>query len=265
MPCDDLNEQLSLYLDGELAPPEAHEVAQHLRTCAACQQEAVRHHRLQALLRTTLAAEEVPTQLWPAIQDRLTRETAGAGQPAERRRQWPRWARLGAVAAVLVVGLIAHLWMLAPKTSVVQEMVNSQIRTRLTATPYRALAANPRAIRQWFQDKVEFAVPVPEFPQDRFTFLGARVTYFLDRRVAELAYTTEAHTIALLMLLQHSLDLTAIPTVRAGPRTFYVQQHKGYTAVLWLDGDILCGLVSELPQKTLVAIARQVTGQALPS
>jgi anti-sigma factor RsiW len=130
---------------------------------------------------------------------------------------------------------------------------------------YSPIAAHPGVIRQWFQDKVEFAVMVPELPRERYTFLGTRVNYFLDRRVAELAYTTDTHMLSLLMFRQNDLELTAVPTVREGAQTLHVQQYKGYSTVLWQDGDILCGLVSDLPLQALIAIAREVTGHALSS
>ena len=130
---------------------------------------------------------------------------------------------------------------------------------------YSPIAADPGVIRQWFQDKVEFAVLIPKLPQDRYTFLGTRVNYFLDRRVAELAYTTDTHMLSLLMFLQNDLEVTAVPTVREGAQTFHVQHYKGYSTVLWQDGDILCGLVSDLPLQALIAIAREVTGHAFSS
>ena len=64
MSCERPPAQLSLYLDGELAPPEAYEMAQHLQTCHACQAEVAAHRRLQGLLRTSLPEDEVPEWLW---------------------------------------------------------------------------------------------------------------------------------------------------------------------------------------------------------
>jgi mycothiol system anti-sigma-R factor len=265
MACERSKEQLYLYLDGELAPSEALEFKQHLRTCLPCQQEATRHQRLRTLLRTTLAEEEVPLHLWTSIQHQLERENTGEVQLAGGRTRWPLWSSLVTVAALLLVTFMVRLWFLAPQAPVVQEIVDSQIRARLAGMPYNPMAADSRIIRQWFQDKVEFAVLVPDLPQERYMFLGARVDYFLGRRVAELAYATDTYRLSLVMFLQKDLDLAAIPAVREGTRTLHVQQYKGYTTVLWKDGDILCGLISDLPRKALLPIARQVTGSALSS
>src|SRR5215472_4001291 len=98
MSCERSPAQLSLYLDGELAPPEAHEMAQHLQTCHVCQAEVAAHRRLQGLLRTTLPEDEVPERLWPAIHQRLVQE-ARATAPRPARRPWRRLGlSLGALA-----------------------------------------------------------------------------------------------------------------------------------------------------------------------
>src|SRR5919197_4246310 len=99
MSCERPLSQLYLYLDGELAPPEANEMAQHLRTCSACQAEVAAHRRLQGLLRTTLPEDEVPERLWPALHQRLVQEAwATAPRPARRPRH-RLWHRLGSLAA----------------------------------------------------------------------------------------------------------------------------------------------------------------------
>ena len=74
MSCERPPAQLYRFLDGELASPEAEEMAQHLQTCPACQEEVVAHRRLQGLLRTAVQEDEVPEQLWSAIHQRLVQE-----------------------------------------------------------------------------------------------------------------------------------------------------------------------------------------------
>ena len=136
MSCDRPHPQLSLYLDGELAPPEALEMAQHLRTCPTCQQEAAVHRRLQALLRTALPAEEVPARLWTAIQYRIAQESLAPTQPASGRPRRRLWLSLGTLTALLLVAMIVRLWFTPSIPVVVQEMVDSQIRARLMGLQY---------------------------------------------------------------------------------------------------------------------------------
>src|SRR5262249_32618068 len=174
MSCERPLSQLYLYLDGELASPEADEMAQHLRTCPACQAEVAVHHRLQGLLRTPLPEDEVPERLWTAIHQRLVQEVrTSAPQPARRARH-RLWLSLGSLATLLLVALVVRLWLTPAVPLVVQEVVDSQIRARLMRVPFTQVPATPDAIRHWFDDKVDFAVLVPALPQARYPFLGAR-------------------------------------------------------------------------------------------
>jgi mycothiol system anti-sigma-R factor len=257
MPCEYAQEQLYLYLDGELAPQEAHAVERHLQGCASCQQAVVVHRRLKAMLRAACEEEDMPPQLWPAIQQRLAQEVLPVSPETRRSTRWRVGLGGGVLATLILLVWLGQHWLTAPLPAVVQEMVDSHIRTRLMAAPYTQVPDQPEAIQAWFRDHVEFAVPVLNLPPEHYRLQGVRVNYFLNRRVAELAYTTGTHLLSFFILTEPSLTLTATHTVHAGKRTFYVQQRKGYTAVLWQDGDMVCGLVSDLQAEVLVSLLQQ--------
>ena len=142
----------------------------------------------------------------------------------------------------------------------VQEVVDSQIRARLMGASYTQVPATPDAIRHWFDDKVDFAVLVPALPQARYPFLGARLNYFLNRRVAEIAYTSQGHVLSFVMFTNTGMTLSAMSPVRVGSRTVYVRTYKGYTTVFWQDGTLFCGLVSDLRLPAVLEVLRQVQG-----
>lgn len=257
MSCEMSRSQLYLYLDGELAPREADEMAQHLRTCPACQEEVATHRRLQGLLRTILQEDEVPEQLWTAIHQRLAQEAPATGPRPARPPRRRLWLSLGTFAALLLAVLAVRLWLTPAVPAVVQEVVDSQIRARLMGTSYAQVPATPDAIRHWFDGKVDFAVPVPALPQPRYTFLGTRLNYFLNQRVAELAYASEGRILSFVMFADPGMSLAAMPTRRMGNRTVYVQTYKGYTTVFWQDGTLFCGLVSDLQLPAVLEALRQ--------
>jgi mycothiol system anti-sigma-R factor len=260
MSCDRPPSQLYRYLDGELPPPEALEVEHHLHTCHACQEEAAAHRRLQALLRATCSDDAMPERLWTTIQQRLAQE---APAPAQRPTGWRRrrlWISLGTLAALLLVAWMVRLWFTPAIPVIVQEIVDSQIRARLMGVPYHQLPDDREVIRRWFDNKVEFAVPIPALPQERYTFLGVRLNYFLNRRVAEMAYASGSHVLAFFMFSDKDIALSARSTVRMGNRTLYVHNHKGYTTVVWQDGAIFCGVVSDLHLTALLEAIRHASG-----
>ena len=259
MPCDRPHTQLYLYLDGELAPAEALAVQQHLHTCQTCQQEAQAQRRLQTLLRTALPEEEVPEGLWASIQHQLDTEIQAPTPPAPRLTRRRLWAGLGAVAALGLAVLGVYTWRTPSVPVVVREIVDSQIRARLMGASYHQLPTDPEAIRHWFADKTEFAVLVPELSRERYAFLGVRLNYFLNRRVAEMAYTADQRVLSFVMFAEQGITLPAMPTTRLGNHTLYVQTYKGYTTVLWKDAGFFCGLVSDLHLPALMEAVREAT------
>jgi anti-sigma factor RsiW len=126
--------------------------------------------------------------------------------------------------------------------------------------PYTQVLPHPDAIRHWFDDKVDFAVLVPALPQERYPFLGARLNYFLNRRVAEMAYASGSHVLSFVMFTDPGMPLLAMSTRRMDSRTLYVQTYKGYTTVFWQDGALFCGLVSDLRLPALLEVLRQAQG-----
>jgi anti-sigma factor RsiW len=120
--------------------------------------------------------------------------------------------------------------------------------------------ATPDAIRHWFDDKVDFAVPVPVLPQAQYSFVGARLNYFLNRRVAEIAYTSQGHVLSFVMFANTGITLSDMSPVRVGSRTVYVKTYKGYTTVFWQDGTLFCGLVSDLRLPAVLEALRQAQG-----
>jgi anti-sigma factor RsiW len=119
------------------------------------------------------------------------------------------------------------------------------------------MPATPEAIRHWFDDKVDFAVLVPALPQARYPFVGIRLNYFLNRRVAEIAYTSEGHVLSFVMFTDPGLTLSTLSPMRVGKRTVYVQTYKGYTTIFWQDGTLFCGLVSDLHLPAMLEALRQ--------
>lgn len=90
-------DELSAYLDGELAPADADRVRRHLEACADCRAELQALRDAQALLRS-LPEVEPPASLRTRVLDRVRRRA----RPAGAWRRLPVWITAGAVAAAAV-------------------------------------------------------------------------------------------------------------------------------------------------------------------
>jgi len=62
--CDEIRERLSAYLDGELPPPEAALVVEHLESCPGCREELDDLRRLRDQVARHLAPPAVDDEEW---------------------------------------------------------------------------------------------------------------------------------------------------------------------------------------------------------
>lgn len=104
--CEDLEEQLSLYVDDLLNPQEIAEVRQHLETCAACAGLVSDLSRIAGAARL-LGPVAPPPRLYAEIAARLPRTDPGAGSGAPPARPVWRWAAMAAM--LLAAATLAYV------------------------------------------------------------------------------------------------------------------------------------------------------------
>lgn len=114
MNCHEFQQQLTAYLDGELADERGSAIRGHLRSCEACRAVAADEGALRDGLRD-LPPVDPPSTLWANVQAQLaSAEVADAKKPAWKRAlgrwtammpSWPQLA-LGGVAAAAVITFV---------------------------------------------------------------------------------------------------------------------------------------------------------------
>ena len=120
MTCQEVQEQLSAYVDGELPPGEAQALQRHLEQCVACRELADELTSVARVL-SSLPRHAAPAELSEEIRSRLERqlllapmgESAEIAARADRRlsRERPAmWPRVAAVAASVILAL-GILWL----------------------------------------------------------------------------------------------------------------------------------------------------------
>ena len=105
MKCENVQEELSAYLDGELEPGEAAALEKHLEGCAACRGE------LDSLRATVSLVRSLPRAEAPAALKRRVMEAAGRRGVT---RRFPDALALLSAAALVLVGVVA-IFMLSPR------------------------------------------------------------------------------------------------------------------------------------------------------
>jgi len=133
MTCQELDERLDDWVDGQLAAAAAAEVEAHLSSCPLCQERERRLRQVLAHAASLPRSVTPPRDLWPGIARRVERERSWSWASGG----WSPWAL--AAAATVVVGLAAVLWSGRPPAAVRRVEIPA-------ATPEARLAALPTVV-----------------------------------------------------------------------------------------------------------------------
>lgn len=150
MNCRETQEQLTAYLDGELADDRGSAIRGHLRSCAGCRQVAADEGALRDGLRD-LPPVDPPPSLWANVQAALANEEVADAQKPAWKRTLARWSRmlaptwpqlaLGGVAAAAVVTFV--VWRSNGGDSSEPDPAPSPSESPMIATPSQPEVAPP--------------------------------------------------------------------------------------------------------------------------
>jgi len=252
--CQDCEELLHPYLDGELDAARRSAVDEHLRDCAGCRHEL---QRLQAL-RGALQNPELRYAASETLRHRLMGELKKA-DARERRPAWPAW---GAAIAAGVLA-VALFWNFAPHGGPSLEqlakmddaMVDSAVDQQQDAQKDDHLtelaSADAKAVQSWFSGKLAYVPPVPDLSAQGYTLVGGRLDKVNGEAAAALTY-------------QHGDDVVTVFVCAAqhGDKGLDLDSDDGYQVAYWTRGQLSFWVVSKLDLdhvKALGAAIQQAT------
>ncbi len=188
----DVELHLDAYVDGELAEPEARELAAHLAECREC---AARHDALVAL-RAAITAQAPYHRADAALRRRVRAEVHQAAGAS--RRRWPApWRPLAAAAAIAFVAI--GTWQLASaraaRDAIAGDVLASHVRSLLGEHLTDVASTDQHTVKPWFNGRLDFSPPVYDFAGAGFPLVGGRIDYVGGRSVAALVYGRRRHVI----------------------------------------------------------------------
>jgi mycothiol system anti-sigma-R factor len=195
--CDQVQNQLHGYLDGELDALSAASFEKHLETCPDCKESLAAEEALHQSIQKADLYERAPESLRKSVLGNAQQLPAVRSFPAARVSPW-RWL---AVAAVLLLGVSIGWRQLqigrGPSDArlMAASFVDAHLRSLQPGHLTDVESTDQHTVKPWFDGRIDFAPPVRDFANEGFPLLGGRLDVAGGKTVAALVYARRKHII----------------------------------------------------------------------
>ena len=236
--CTVCQTQLHGYLDQELDPATAAQVAAHLSACAEC----ARLHDQAKLLKLSVK-RHAPYYPAPAS---LAASVFAADKPAPGFIQrWQKWLTPAFSATALALAMVLYIATPGSEQPLIDEAVSSHVRSLMGEHLNDVVSSDRHTVKPWFTGKLDFSPPVFDYTAQGFPLLGGRLDYLQHQATAALSY---GHA-------KHIINVFILPTTEADTAT-QSQAVRGFNVVSWQAGHMRFVLVSDVEKAELEALGQ---------
>jgi anti-sigma factor RsiW len=245
MDCDNAKVLVHGHLDGELDLLPDLEVERHLAQCERCRGEYAAIRALRTQLKDQSLYFEAPAELKEKIRRAIHRAPPRVQAfPSRQGPSVPRAIRFAiplAVAAILTLLIVPRAMRPGRNEILTQEVLASHVRSMMASHLMDVASTDQHTVKPWFNGKLDFSPPVPDFAKDGFPLIGGRLDYLSGRPVAALVYQRGKHVINVFMW--------PVAGEAAGSGRF--ETYQGYNLEPTVVAGMNCWIVSDLNQVEL--------------
>src|SRR5271167_4296266 len=224
------------YLDGELDPANALEIAQRMSTDPALAAEGRRVTALQQLIHERLPREVAP----PGLRARIEASVGGQRRVRER----PSWRALAASIALTAVVASSSTWLLIgppPESTTADSLVSDHIRALMAPQPIDVASSDRHTVKPWFNGRIPQAPRVVDLAKADFPLVGGRIDVVGETPVPTLVY---AHR-------KHIISVTAVPNAGRSDSAPVLSVANGYNVYRWTEDGVAYWAVSDVASADL--------------
>jgi anti-sigma factor (TIGR02949 family) len=255
--CEDAQQWIHPYVDGELDLVLTLQVERHLDECPACAQMRDQIEAVRAAVSSAALRRRAPAELAARIRGLLHESgpelVAGSGVVARTASDDARsmsWRWLGIAVAVVAMASLAGTWLLYGSRGmsgvlVAQQLVTNHIRSLLADHLMDVVSTDQHTVKPWFTGKLDFSPPVEDLADRGFALSGGRLDVVGDQTVAALVYRHRKHVINL-FICPKTDELAAPPTSLT---------RNGYHLRCWTGQEVHFAAISDLNEAELQEFA----------
>ena len=246
MNCQETQELLHGYMDGELDLRSNLDVEQHVQACPACARALQAQQALRSALGDSALYYKAPPHLCARVQTTLrVRDRSAAGS---RIIAW-RWLAVGLSFALLTIIIWSLAFIRSRPTAdelLARELVASHVRSLMANHLTDVPSTDQHTVKPWFDGRLDFAPPVVDLTAQAFPLVGGRLDYINSRPVAALVYQRR----------QHFINLFIWPASDEAERGPQMSVRQGYNLIHWTRAGMSYWAVSDLNLSELQAFAQ---------
>jgi anti-sigma factor RsiW len=204
--------------------------------------------------------------------ERRLRARLGAAAPSPAAASAPparvpsRWRALAPMALALASAAMVALALrprapapaAGPAWSLVDEAVSDHLRVVASTRPPEIESGGIHQVKPWFTGRVDFAPRVAFAGDDGFPLVGGSLGYVRDRKAAVFQFRRRLHQISLLVFPAEGMPWPDGGVALAG-RPVHEQSSRGFSVLLWRDGDLGYALVSDVARAELESLVPRIT------
>jgi anti-sigma factor RsiW len=264
MECIEVREQLLAYQRGQLPSELRTGIAAHLEGCADCRKTALLEGELSTLLEQRLPRHPVSPELRRHLTERVWAAPAvrPRGGRGPLRIAVPILSAVAAAAmALLAVRITQPGFLRSPSLDsavMVDEGVNDHLRVVTSAHPLDIESGGIHQVKPWFTGRLDFAPRVPFAGDDEFQLAGGSIAYFRDRKAATFVFKRRLHTVSLFVFRAEGLPWPTREVTRLGIVEATTHLSRGFSVLLWRQGELGYCLVSDIDLSELELLARKI-------
>jgi anti-sigma factor RsiW len=244
MNCEEAQELLEAFHDGELTAETRSAVAAHVKSCTVCSTALARLDDLSAAIKS-VGAFPVPDRVRRNVERRIAELDRSSGTA---RRNWMFGALAASHIGVAALGGLAAYSIVngqLARSYDEKELVSAHVRSLIDDRLIQVVSSDTHTVRPWFAGKLDFAPSVEDLGQTGYPLLGGRVDYVDGDKVAALVYGHDKHIINVFV---------SPKATGAGGST----ERNGYNIVAWKSRDLHYQAISDLSAPELDDFARQL-------
>jgi anti-sigma factor RsiW len=241
--------ELSAFLDGEVDPARARNIAERLLDDSALSRQIEDMRRLSATLKST-TYYRAPDTL------RLAIRRAGADSPrppwhgVATLRRWFEWRPMAsalAIAGVLVFSVNLTQTTVSPIDQLQEEIVASHVRATMSRRMVDVASSDRQTVVPFLSSRLDFSPPVDDLGVVGSSLVGGRIDYVDGRAVAALVYRVGDHLV----------DSFVWPTSKGDSGVIQTGK-RGFQLARWSRGGMAHCLISDVNPEQFSAIVRRL-------